>query len=139
MAATESRDGAGSIGDPGNLHGGEPIGFVRHHSPQYGKGRTQPVRATSFARIDPGPTDTDSAHLACEPRCRSGARVPAQGARDGCHGDRAARVKLCGWTLARAHARSGDATMIAGYVGTSPNATMPRSLTPSARAASKCK
>jgi uncharacterized protein (DUF2252 family) len=26
---------------------------------------------------------------------------------------------LCGWTLARAHARSGDATAIAGYLGTS--------------------
>jgi hypothetical protein len=24
---------------------------------------------------------------------------------------------LCGWTLARAHARSGDAAMIAGYLG----------------------
>ena len=26
--------------------------------------------------------------------------------------------KLCGWTLARAHARSGDAVAIAGYLGT---------------------
>ena len=26
---------------------------------------------------------------------------------------------LCGWTLARAHARSGDAAMIAGYLGKS--------------------
>jgi len=26
--------------------------------------------------------------------------------------------ELCGWTLARAHARSGDASMIAGYLGT---------------------
>ena len=26
---------------------------------------------------------------------------------------------LCGWTLARAHARSGDAAMIAGYAGKS--------------------
>ncbi|MFO1415047.1 MAG: DUF2252 domain-containing protein [Burkholderiales bacterium] len=26
-------------------------------------------------------------------------------------------AKLCGWTLARAHARSGDAAMIAGYLG----------------------
>lgn len=26
---------------------------------------------------------------------------------------------LCGWALARAHARSGDATMIAGYLGKS--------------------
>ena len=26
---------------------------------------------------------------------------------------------LCGWTLARAHARSGDPAMIAGYVGKS--------------------
>jgi hypothetical protein len=24
---------------------------------------------------------------------------------------------LCDWTLARAHARSGDAAMIAGYIG----------------------
>jgi uncharacterized protein (DUF2252 family) len=27
--------------------------------------------------------------------------------------------KLCGWTLARAHARSGDAAMISGYLGNS--------------------
>jgi hypothetical protein len=26
-------------------------------------------------------------------------------------------AKLCGWTLARAHARSGDAIAIAGYLG----------------------
>jgi hypothetical protein len=26
---------------------------------------------------------------------------------------------LCGWTLARAHAKSGDAAMIAGYLGKS--------------------
>jgi len=26
-------------------------------------------------------------------------------------------AELCGWTLARAHARSGDAAMIAGYLG----------------------
>lgn len=28
-------------------------------------------------------------------------------------------ARLCGWALARAHARSGDAAMIAGYVGAS--------------------
>jgi uncharacterized protein (DUF2252 family) len=28
-------------------------------------------------------------------------------------------AKLCGWTLARAHARSGDAAMISGYLGKS--------------------
>ena len=28
---------------------------------------------------------------------------------------------LCGWTLARAHARSGDATAIAAYLGSSPS------------------
>jgi hypothetical protein len=27
--------------------------------------------------------------------------------------------RLCGWTLARAHARSGDPAMIAGYMGSS--------------------
>jgi hypothetical protein len=27
--------------------------------------------------------------------------------------------KLCGWTLAKAHARSGDAALIAGYMGSS--------------------
>jgi NAD(P)H-dependent flavin oxidoreductase YrpB (nitropropane dioxygenase family) len=27
--------------------------------------------------------------------------------------------KLCGWTLARAHARSGDPAMISGYLGKS--------------------
>ena len=27
--------------------------------------------------------------------------------------------KLCGWTLARAHARSGDCVAIAAYLGTS--------------------
>jgi hypothetical protein len=26
-------------------------------------------------------------------------------------------AKLCGWVLARAHARSGDAALIAGYLG----------------------
>src|SRR5271169_2082258 len=30
-----------------------------------------------------------------------------------------AYAKLCGWTLARAHARSGDAAMISGYLGNS--------------------
>ena len=29
----------------------------------------------------------------------------------------AAYGHLCGWTLARAHAKSGDATTIAGYLG----------------------
>ncbi len=29
-------------------------------------------------------------------------------------------ARLCGWVLARAHARSGDAAMIAGYLGKSP-------------------
>jgi hypothetical protein len=28
-------------------------------------------------------------------------------------------VRLCAWTLARAHARSGDAIAIAGYLGSS--------------------
>ena len=28
-------------------------------------------------------------------------------------------ARLCGWTLARAHARSGDAIAIASYLGTS--------------------
>ena len=27
-------------------------------------------------------------------------------------------ASLCGWTLARAHARSGDAAALAGYLGT---------------------
>ena len=30
-----------------------------------------------------------------------------------------AYASLCGWTLARAHAKAGDAAMIAGYVGSS--------------------
>jgi hypothetical protein len=30
----------------------------------------------------------------------------------------AAYAGVCGWTLARAHARSGDAAQIAGYLGT---------------------
>jgi hypothetical protein len=36
---------------------------------------------------------------------------------------RPARVygRVCGWALARAHARSGDAAMIAGYMGSSEN------------------
>jgi hypothetical protein len=33
----------------------------------------------------------------------------------------AAYGRLCGQTLARAHAKAGDATMIAGYLGTSEN------------------
>ena len=28
--------------------------------------------------------------------------------------------KLCGWVLAKAHARSGDAAKIAGYMGATP-------------------
>jgi NAD(P)H-dependent flavin oxidoreductase YrpB (nitropropane dioxygenase family) len=28
-------------------------------------------------------------------------------------------IKLCGWALARAHARTGDPAQIAGYLGTS--------------------
>jgi hypothetical protein len=28
-------------------------------------------------------------------------------------------AEACGWTLARAHARSGDAAMISGYMGSS--------------------
>ena len=32
---------------------------------------------------------------------------------------------LCGWTLARAHARSGDAAAIASYLGTSDHSTTP--------------
>ena len=28
-------------------------------------------------------------------------------------------AELCGWTLARAHARTGDRTAIAGYLGSS--------------------
>ena len=28
---------------------------------------------------------------------------------------------VCGWALARAHARSGDAAMISGYLGSGPN------------------
>lgn len=28
--------------------------------------------------------------------------------------------KLCGWVLAKAHARSGDAAKIAGYMGANP-------------------
>ena len=28
-------------------------------------------------------------------------------------------ASVCGWTLARAHARSGDAVAIAAYLGTS--------------------
>jgi uncharacterized protein (DUF2252 family) len=34
-------------------------------------------------------------------------------------GDLRYMARLCGWTLARAHARSGDAIAIAGYLGTS--------------------
>ena len=34
-------------------------------------------------------------------------------------GDLRAYGRICGWALARAHARSGDAAMIAGYMGAS--------------------
>ena len=34
-------------------------------------------------------------------------------------GDLRAYGRVCGWALARAHARSGDAAMIAGYMGAS--------------------
>jgi len=33
--------------------------------------------------------------------------------------DMALYARLCGWTLARGHARSGDATAIASYLGSS--------------------
>ena len=33
--------------------------------------------------------------------------------------DLALYARLCAWTLARAHARSGDSTEIAGYLGSS--------------------
>jgi hypothetical protein len=32
-------------------------------------------------------------------------------------GDWLEYVEICGWTLARAHARTGDAAMIGGYLG----------------------
>ena len=32
-------------------------------------------------------------------------------------GDWLEYVKICGWTLARAHARTGDAALIGGYLG----------------------
>jgi predicted alpha/beta hydrolase len=32
-------------------------------------------------------------------------------------GDRLEYVQICGWTLARAHARTGDAALIGGYLG----------------------
>jgi NAD(P)H-dependent flavin oxidoreductase YrpB (nitropropane dioxygenase family) len=34
-------------------------------------------------------------------------------------GDLRAYGRMCAWALARAHARSGDAAMIAGYMGAS--------------------
>jgi hypothetical protein len=34
-------------------------------------------------------------------------------------GDWLEYVEICGWTLARAHARTGDAALIGGYLGTS--------------------
>jgi uncharacterized protein (DUF1800 family) len=34
-------------------------------------------------------------------------------------GDMKIYARICGWTLARAHARSGDAASISGYLGTS--------------------
>src|ERR1700674_130327 len=33
-------------------------------------------------------------------------------------GDWLEYVEICGWTLARAHARTGDAALIGGYLGT---------------------
>jgi hypothetical protein len=38
----------------------------------------------------------------------------------------------CGWTLARAHARGGDATIIAGYIGK--GSTLDRAITSFAKA-----
>jgi len=32
-------------------------------------------------------------------------------------GDWLEYVEICGWTLARAHARTGDSAMISGYIG----------------------
>jgi len=36
-----------------------------------------------------------------------------------CKNDWVEYVEICGWTLARAHARTGDAALIAGYLGKS--------------------
>ena len=33
------------------------------------------------------------------------------------NGDWLEYVEICGWTLARAHARTGDAALIGGYLG----------------------
>ena len=42
----------------------------------------------------------------------------------------AAYGRLCGWTLARAHARSGDRIAIAAYLGAGPASTAPSSSSP---------
>ena len=41
-----------------------------------------------------------------------------------------AYARLCGWTLARAHARSGDPVAIAGYLGSGDNSTAPSRRSP---------
>jgi hypothetical protein len=38
-------------------------------------------------------------------------------------------VEICGWTLARAHARTGDAAKIGGYLGQSSMRIRPRRIT----------
>ena len=51
------------------------------------------------------------------------AAMPAVGFLIGREATRPARVygRVCGWALARAHARSGNAAMISGYMGSSEN------------------
>jgi hypothetical protein len=51
------------------------------------------------------------------------AAMPTVGFLIGREATRPARVygRVCGWALARAHARSGNATMISGYMGSSEN------------------
>ena len=44
-------------------------------------------------------------------------------------------ARLCGWTLARAHARSGDAVAIGAYLGSRRESSTRRS--PSSRAATR--
>jgi hypothetical protein len=51
------------------------------------------------------------------------AAMPAVGFLIGREATRPARVygRVCGWALARAHAHSGNAAMISGYMGSSEN------------------
>ena len=70
------------------------------------------------ARLGPRPTDLDGRQRDFYVRQLWDWKGSATGRGDEPAGDARSTRELCGWTLARAHARSGDPIAIAAYLGT---------------------